>query len=145
MFRIGAAQMAALDGVAAVDLVERIAKFLRVEMPDEIAELSESELRRFIAQAHVKAQTHRIQSDAAIAQYVCLALDAGTDFADQPDIAEFLRDADSDPEEQLDYLVDLLADKEELEALLPAAIDEGDNELYQELRAAIGEREKDDS
>ena len=145
MFRISAEQMGALDRAAAIDLVQHIAAFLRQELTDEVAHLSDAELVRFVAQAHVKARAHGIESDAAIAQYACLAVDNGIDFADLPEIAEFLRDPDSDPEEQLDYLVDLLADTEELEALLPAAIEEGDNELFQDLRAAIDERERDES
>ena len=141
MFRIPRQQLEALDRIASADLHERIADFLRAEMAEETAELSDAELLALIRRAHAKAATHGIESDAGIAQYVCLSLEAGLDFGDQPEIAQFLAEPGADPEEQLDYLVDLLADSEELEELVPYAVDEGDEPMIAELETELNERE----
>lgn len=135
--RISKQQIASLDKAAWGDFHTRLAAFLRGEMPDETADMSDAGLLKFVRDAQARSLAHGIESEAGVAQYACLSLEAGTDFADHPDIDEYLHEPGANPEERLAALVDMLADKEELEELIPYAVDAGDAETVRGLRAEL--------
>lgn len=137
-------QMATLDKAAWEDFYLRLAEFLRTEMPDQTADLSDAELSEFVRGAHARSLGHGIGSEAGVAQYACLSLEAGPNFADNPDIAALLHEPGSDPEEQLDALVDMLADKEELEELIPYAVEAADGEMLRDLRAELEDESEEE-
>lgn len=108
-------QMASFEEMAWADFYPRLVEFLRTEMPDQTVDMSDLELSEFVSDAQAKSQAHGIESEASVAQFACLSLEAGLDFADDPEIAEFLHQPNTEPEEQLDALVDKLADEDDLE------------------------------
>ncbi|QRK12328.1 hypothetical protein JQX13_21255 [Archangium violaceum] len=108
MFIIRREQLNAFDAVAERDFHLRLMHFLREELPEQTAELDEEQLLKYIKEATQCAGRHGIESDLGIAQYACLALATVPTLADTPRIAAFLRTPGTDPEEQLDALIEFM-------------------------------------
>jgi hypothetical protein len=82
--------------------------FLREEMPEETASLDDDGLLNFIVDAEACAAKHGIESDRGIAQYACLAMAVGPAFADIPLMAAFLKVPGTEPEQQLETLIEFM-------------------------------------
>jgi hypothetical protein len=108
MFIIHREQLKAFDTVAERDFHLRLMHFLREELPEQAVVLDEDQLLKHIKEAEQCAAKHGIESDLGIAQYACLALVAGPSFADTPLIAAFLKTPGTDPEEQLNELIEFM-------------------------------------
>lgn len=140
MLRLTDQQMKRLDKQADQDLRGRLHMYVRSEMPEHSLGVGDERLQSFIDQAVARAQGHAIRSDGGIAQFVVLAMDAGLDFADDPDISSFLHAPNTDVEDQLELLVDLLDDPREFEEFIPVVAEEGDSKLLAALRSEIDGR-----
>ena len=108
MFVIRRRQVEAFDEAAARGLRERLKEFLRQEMPEQTADLSDEDLLKHIIDAEVCAAAYGIESDGGIASYVCLAMVAGPQFADLPRVAAFLKTPGTNAEQQLQDLIEFM-------------------------------------
>ena len=106
MFRIGRAQLEALDDRARADFHVRLERYIREAMPDEAAEHPGETLRSFITQSDRRARGLGIETEAGIAQWVCLALVVGLDFDEDPDLSRYFDVPGTSSETKLEILVD---------------------------------------
>ncbi|HYO55925.1 hypothetical protein [Archangium sp.] len=108
MFTIRREQLNAFDTISERDFHLRLMHFLREELPEQTAARDEESLLKYIKEAAQCAARHGIESDLGIAQYTCLALATSPTLADIPRIAAFLRTPGTDPEEQLEALIEFM-------------------------------------
>jgi len=109
--RLGKEQLAAMDSAARENFRKRLIAFLREELPDETASMDDTALRQRIVYSEQRAAPYGIESEAGIAQFVCLTFLAGPEFDEIPDVKAFLETPDEEltSEEKLDQLVEELA------------------------------------
>lgn len=88
----------------------RLIAFLRENMGAWVEGMNDISLDEFISKCMGIARCNGIESDAGIAQYVCLALDSAPEFIEQPEIRSFLHEPGSQVEDQLSRLVNILAE-----------------------------------
>jgi hypothetical protein len=108
MFTIRREQLNAFDIAAERDFHLRLMHYLREELPEQTAAMDEEQLLKYIKEASQCAARHGIESELGIAQYSCLALATNPTLADIPRIAAFLGTPGTDPEEQLDALIEFM-------------------------------------
>jgi hypothetical protein len=108
---IGKAQLAAMNEMARENFRKRLIAFLREEIPEETASLDDSGLLQRIVYCEQRAAPYGIESEAGIAQFVCLTFMAGPDFDSIPEVKAFLETPHEamTAEEKLDLLVEELA------------------------------------
>jgi len=112
--RIGKQQLAAMNEMAGENFHKRLIAFLREEIPEETASMDNSALRQRIVYSEQRAAPYGIESEAGIAQFVCLTFLAGPEFDGIPEVKAFLETPDEEmtTEEKLDQLVEELANDE---------------------------------
>ena len=137
MVQISNEQLKVFQQATRADFQLRLATFMRTELPDETEHMSDAELLEFVETAQATSERHGVESEAGIAQYACMSLELGPHFGDEPEIADFLQAPGSEPEDQLDDLLELLTDVEYLQELIPYAIDAGDDEVLLGLRSEL--------
>jgi hypothetical protein len=117
MLNMRTEQMYVLESAARADFHQRLVKFLRQKLPGETAIFEDTALLERIVASERRAATYGIESDAGIAQFVCLTFMAGPTFDEIPEVHDYLQEPGTDPEEKLDELVDYLAALEAEESL----------------------------
>jgi hypothetical protein len=113
MFIIKLEQLNKLDQIANQAFHKRLLLFLRNEIPEGTATMSDAELMQRIVESERRASKYKIESEAGISQFVCLTFSAGLAFDDIPEVREFLTLEGFNPEEMLDELVNYLSALEE--------------------------------
>jgi hypothetical protein len=108
MLHMGKEQMRALENSAQADFHQRLVKFLRQELSQETAAFADTALLERISTSERRAATYGIETDAGIAQFVCLTFVAGPTFDEIPEVRDYLQEPGMDPEEKLDELVEYL-------------------------------------
>ena len=114
MLEIQPEQMRALEQSTRLRFHNQLKEFLREELAEETASMSDQSLLDQIADSERRAKKYGIESQSGIAQFACLTFVAGADFDEIPEVRELLADPTSDlePEERLELLVEELADDE---------------------------------
>ena len=109
--RIGKDQLAAMNDAAREDFRRRLIQFLREELPEETASMDDTALRQRIVGSEQRGAPYGIESEAAIAQFVCLTFLAGPEFDEIAEVKLLLQAPDTGmtPEEKLNQLVEVLA------------------------------------
>ena len=109
--RLGKGQLAAMNEAARENFRKRLSTFLREEIPEETAPMDDFALRQRIVYSEQRAEPYGIESEAGIAQFVCLTFLAGSEFDEIPAVKVFLKSPQTamTAEERLDYLIDQLA------------------------------------
>ena len=112
--RLGKEQLAAMDEMARESFHKRLIAFLRKEIPEETVSMDDAALRQRIAYSEQRAALHGINSEAGIAQFVCLTFLAGLEFDEIPDVKAFLETPNEEmtSEDKLDQLVEELGGDE---------------------------------
>lgn len=107
-------QMETLSLAIRNDFHRNLLEFLRKELPKETAEFNDAALYKRIEESEERAAVYEIQSQAGIAQFVCLTFAAGPEFDTIPEVHAYLTTSETQltPEERLNVLVDELADEE---------------------------------
>lgn len=103
-------QMDALNTASDRIFRQRLITFLRENMNVWVEGMNDISLDGFISKCMAMARRNGIESNAGIAQYVCLALDSAPEFIEQPEIRSFLHSPGSQVEDQLSRLVDIIAE-----------------------------------
>lgn len=111
---IGKEQLSAMNEMARENFHKRLIAFLREEIPEETATMDDAALRHRIVYSEQRAEPYGIESEAGIAQFVCLTFLAGPEFDAIPEVKAFLETPNEDmtSEEKLDQLVEELAGDE---------------------------------
>jgi hypothetical protein len=114
MLEIQPDQMKSLQQATKQRFHQQLKEFLREELPEETAAMSDQSLLDRIMDSDRRAAKYQIESQSGIAQFVCLTFAAGPGFDEIPEVRELLTDPTSelDPEERLELLVEELADDE---------------------------------
>lgn len=106
MLRIRAKQMALVNEASAAAFHWRLVTFLRKEIKDA-ASLSDDELLERIFEGERRAAQY-IESEAGIAQFVCLTFAVGLMFDEIPEVRALLQQSQFSAEEKLDELINYL-------------------------------------
>lgn len=122
MLTIRAEQMAALDEAASSRFHNRLMVYLREEIPGATSGINDEALMQHIIDSERRAAKYNIESEAGIAQFVCLTFAAGADFDEIPEIQEYLQQQDLSGEEKLDELVNYLDALENDQGATPSDI-----------------------
>lgn len=115
MLKIRKEQMEVLDQSTRVDFHQHLVTFLRDELPEATAAFDDTALLEQILESERRAAVYGIESDAGIAQFVCLTFLAGPTFDEIPAVNAFLKEPGMDPEQKLEELVEYLAALEDEE------------------------------
>jgi hypothetical protein len=108
MLRIRKKQIDTFDKSAQADFHQRLLAFLRAELPKETAAMEDAALLERIVDGERRASAYGIESDAGIAQFVCLTFMAGPAFDEIPEVRAYLQEPGMEPEDKLAELVDYL-------------------------------------
>ena len=111
MLIISQEQMDEFDCIARINFHQRLAVFLREEMPDEIEEYDEVALLNHIEESEQRASIYGIETERGIAQWTCLTFLFGIKFDEMPEMREYLETSDVVPydnEEKIKKLIDSL-------------------------------------
>lgn len=112
MIAIRPDQFEAFEQVAANQFRQRLAAFLRAEIPEEAGPMPPDELDARIRDAERRAAKYRISSEAGVAQFACLTFYAGPEFDEAPEVRDFLERTDNmTQDEKLDRLIEELPDE----------------------------------
>lgn len=91
----------------------RLVKFLRDQLPEETAEMSDDVLLTRIYDAEHRASKYDITSEIGITQFTLLGFFAGLEFDEEPDVNAFLINPAYEPDDKIDALVDELLEMDE--------------------------------
>jgi hypothetical protein len=105
MIRIRREQMAALDAHAQHCFRARVAAYLRAQLPDPIAPLTETDLAERIARWQVRAAAHGVRSERGVAKWCYLSLVLTEAFDEEPAIREYLGQPGPPPDHKVDMLM----------------------------------------
>lgn len=104
-------QLRSMDPTGRVDTHHEMIGFLRDELPDDTRGFDDYGLLRLILGSEQRAARYGITSSGAVTQWVCIALLGNPKFDELPEVHEFLRDDEIEPDEKMSELVAALADE----------------------------------
>ena len=96
--RIRSEQLQTLDDAARADLYQRLAAYLRRQLPAATGGLSDSALLERIAAAAGKAVGYGVKTDAAVSEFVCISFAAGERFDEMPEVQAYLSQPSMTPD-----------------------------------------------
>lgn len=108
MLKFRSEQIDVLDEATTERFYRRLLTFLREEIPEATSSMDDEALTERIIESEKRAAQYDIESQAGIAQFVCLTFVAGPRFDEIPEIREYLRQSEPHGEEKLDELVNYL-------------------------------------
>lgn len=104
--RLNEHEFRSFDRSPNADFHYRLIGFLREQLPDETAEMSDEGLLGRVLESERRAARYGVESEAGITQWMCLTFLAGHAFDEIPEVASYLREPEPAPDEKMDELVD---------------------------------------
>jgi hypothetical protein len=117
MLQIRPEQMAEFDKAVRRNFHQRLLAHYRQHLPEVTASWDDATLAQRIADADRRASLHGIRSERGIARFVGIALVAGPEFDNIPEVRACLDRPGVDPEVKIDLLVDCLTELENQKGL----------------------------
>src|SRR5262245_9568822 len=111
MFTIRREQRQAIAEARRGEFHRRLAGFYREKAPDLTGRMSDDELLRVIAAGDHKARSYGVESERGIAGFIGIALAAGPNFDEDPDVLRYLTNPVPNPDAKVMTLLDLVSKK----------------------------------
>lgn len=108
MLTIRSEQLNVLDQASTASFHHRLMLFLRKEIPEATSSMDDVALMEYLIESERRASRYDIESEAGVAQFVCLTFAAGLKFDELPEVQSYLQQPGLEPEEKLDELVNYL-------------------------------------
>jgi hypothetical protein len=112
MYILRRTQLDSLNSAAATSFHRRLAAYLRRELHEATASLTDEDLLEHIRHSEERANRYGIVSEAGVSQYVCLTFVSDQPFDELPPVKEYLEQPGVDPETKLQALIDYLDELE---------------------------------
>jgi hypothetical protein len=109
MINIRKAQLAVFDHHARREFEERLSCYIRHKMPTTVAKYDNQQLRQMVAKHMSTAAHFTIETEASVAQFVCLAFLPGSPFYENHLIKRLLENPSFTPENKMQCVVDQLS------------------------------------
>lgn len=116
MIKIGKKQMALIDTAVEEAYARDMARYLREEHAEDVATLSDYELKRRVDVAIAKAVRYEMTWDESITAFVAIMFAVSPNFDDQPAIRAVMSDDRVPPNLRIDALWDRTTDEDWEEA-----------------------------
>jgi len=91
--------------------------FLRKEISEATSEMDGDALQKYIVNSEKRAEKYNINSEAGIAQFICLTFVAGPEFDEIPEVKNYLMESNIDPDEKLIELIKYIDSMKDNKAL----------------------------
>ena len=91
MLTITKPQSTALDAQALSGFYKRACAFLRENAGKDVEKFDDAKLRQFVESSHKTAVAHGTSSERSSMMWMCLAIMAGPNFHETPELVELLR------------------------------------------------------
>ncbi len=121
MLRIGKGQIEALDRAVDEAYARDLARYVREEHAEAVADLPDEELFRRVTIGIDRAERHGLTWDSAVSAFVAIMFEVSPTFDEVPAIAAVLADERVAPDMRLDALWDRTSDEDWDEAERRAA------------------------
>ena len=108
MLKISSEQLEKLNETTTLAFHRRLMKFLREELCEVTSSMDDNALRKRIIEGERRALKYDIESEAGIAQFVCLTFVGDPKFDELPEVQNYLQKSDLSSEEKLDELINYL-------------------------------------